>query len=58
MPSENEQRKMVSIDTKLKRGDVVEIVTNRNGHPTEKWLEYVKTNIAKRHIQRYIENMK
>jgi GTP pyrophosphokinase len=50
--------KMVSIDTKLKRGDVVEIVTNRNGHPTEKWLEYVKTNIAKRHIQRYIENMK
>lgn len=48
--------KMVSIDTKLKRGDVVEIVTNKNGHPTEKWLDYVKTNMAKRHIQRFLEN--
>jgi len=48
--------KMVSIETKLKRGDVVEIVTNKNGHPTEKWLDYVKTNIAKRHIQRYLES--
>lgn len=49
--------KMVSIDTKLKRGDVIEIVTNKNGHPTEKWLDYVKTNMAKRHIQRYIESL-
>ncbi len=48
--------KMVAIETKLKRGDVVEIVTNKNGHPTEKWLDYVKTNIAKRHIQRYLES--
>lgn len=48
--------KMVSIDTILKRGDVVEIVTNKNGHPTEKWLDYVQTNMAKRHIQKYLEN--
>lgn len=48
--------KMVSIETKLKRGDVIEIITNKNGHPTEKWLEYVQTNIAKRHIQKYLEN--
>jgi GTP pyrophosphokinase len=47
--------KMVSIDTVLRRGDVVEIVTNKNGHPTAKWLDHVKTSMAKRHIQRWIE---
>ncbi len=49
--------KMVAIETKLKRGDVVEIVTNKNGHPTEKWLDYVKTNMAKRNIQKYLESI-
>lgn len=49
--------KMVSIDTILKRGDVIEIVTTKNGHPTSKWLDHVKTNMAKRHIQRYIESI-
>lgn len=48
--------KMVSIETRLRRGDVVEIVTNKNGHPTEKWLDYIKTNMAKRNIQKYLEN--
>lgn len=48
--------KLVSIETHLKRGDLVEIVINKNGHPSPKWLEYVKTNMAKRHIQKYIEN--
>jgi GTP pyrophosphokinase len=47
--------KMVSIDTVLKRGDVVEIVTNKNGHPTAKWLDHVKTSMAKRSIQKYLE---
>lgn len=48
--------KMVSIETQLKRGDVVEIITNKNGKPTAKWLEHVKTNMAKRHIQKYLES--
>ncbi len=48
--------KMSSLETILKRGDVVEIVTSKNGKPTEKWLEVVKTSMAKRHIQRYLEN--
>lgn len=47
--------KMVSIETQLKRGDVVEIVVNKNAHPSGKWLDYVKTNMAKRHIQKYLE---
>jgi len=50
--------KLTSIDTKLKRGDVVEIITNKNGRPTSKWLDHVKTSIAKRHIQKYLEEEK
>ncbi len=50
--------KMESIDTKLKRGDTIEIVTSKNAKPTAKWLDYVKTNIAKRHIQKYLEENK
>ena len=49
--------KMVSIETVLKRGDVIEIVLNKNGHPSHKWLEHVKTNMAKRHIQKYLEKI-
>jgi guanosine-3',5'-bis(diphosphate) 3'-pyrophosphohydrolase len=49
--------KMVSIETLLKRGDVIEIVLNKNGHPSHKWLEHVKTNMAKRHIQKYLESI-
>jgi len=47
---------LVSFDTILKRGDVIEIVTAKNAHPSEKWLENVKTNMARRHILKYLEN--
>jgi GTP pyrophosphokinase len=50
--------KMVSIDTALLRGDVVEIITNTKSKPTAKWLEMVKTSMAKRHIQKYLESKK
>ncbi len=50
--------KMESIDTILKRGDTVEIVTGKNAKPTSKWLDYVKTNIAKRNILKYLEENK
>ncbi|MEK7505937.1 MAG: HD domain-containing protein, partial [Patescibacteria group bacterium] len=43
--------KMVSFDTKLKNGDIVEIVVKKNAHPTAKWLEFAKTTMAKKHIQ-------
>lgn len=48
--------KLVSFDTILKRGDVIEIVTAKNAKPSEKWLENVKTNMARRHILKYLEN--
>jgi GTP pyrophosphokinase len=48
--------KLVSFDTILKRGDVIEIVTAKNAKPSEKWLENVKTNMARRHILKYLQD--
>lgn len=39
--------KMVSLDTPLQSGDIVEIITQKNKKPSEKWLEFVKTNNAR-----------
>lgn len=49
-------RKMVSIDTELKNGDIVEIITSKNAHPTSKWLEHTKTSFARKKIRLYIED--
>ncbi|HRH24768.1 MAG TPA: RelA/SpoT family protein [Candidatus Paceibacterota bacterium] len=49
-------KKMVSIDTKLKNGDIVEITTSKNSHPTSKWLEHAKSSFAKRKIRAFLEN--
>jgi len=43
---------MVSLDTELKNGDVVEIILDRNRkHPNPDWLNFVKTHTAKTHIK-------
>lgn len=43
--------KMVSLETTLKNGDIVEIITRPSSHPSRKWLEYAKTSIARKHIR-------
>jgi GTP diphosphokinase / guanosine-3',5'-bis(diphosphate) 3'-diphosphatase len=43
--------KLVSLDTKLKNGDIVEIMTKDNAKPNRKWLEIAKTSMARRHIR-------
>jgi GTP diphosphokinase / guanosine-3',5'-bis(diphosphate) 3'-diphosphatase len=47
--------KLVSFDTKLRNGDVVEILTRESAHPTAKWLEYARTSMARRHIRNALE---
>lgn len=47
--------KMASIETILKNGDIVEVVTNKNAHPSSKWLEHAKTSFARKKIRMYIE---
>src|SRR3989339_829542 len=47
--------KMSPIFSKLKNGDIVEIITKKNANPSNKWLDYVKTSVAKKHIKSYLE---
>ena len=47
--------KLVSIETKLKNGDIVEIETKGSSSPKRKWLDYTKTTLAKRHIRAYLD---
>lgn len=43
--------KLVQLNYCLKNGDIVEIETRKNAHPTQKWLEMAKTSLAKRRIR-------
>jgi GTP pyrophosphokinase len=43
--------KMAALDTMLRNGDVVEIVTKPAGKPSRKWHDIAKTNMAKKHIR-------
>jgi GTP pyrophosphokinase len=47
--------KMVPLSEKLKNGDIVEIIKNKNSNPSRKWLDYTKTSHAKKHIKSYLE---
>lgn len=42
---------LVPLDHKLKSGDVVQILTQKNKKPSEDWLKFVKTSIARNHIK-------
>lgn len=48
--------KLVHIDSELKNGDIVEIITRAAAHPNPKWLEFCKTTHAKRCIRKYLES--
>ncbi len=43
--------KLSSINTILKGGEIVEIITSKNAHPNRKWLDHVKTTFAKKNIK-------
>ena len=43
--------KMVSLETALRNGDMVEIITKPSAHPSRKWHDIAKTNMAKKHIR-------
>lgn len=49
--------KLVSLDTELKNGDIVEIETKKNAKPTRKWLELAKTTLARRHIRNTLDKV-
>lgn len=43
--------KMVALDTELRNGDVVEVITKPSAHPTRKWIDNARTNMARKHIR-------
>jgi GTP pyrophosphokinase len=43
--------KMVSLDTALRNGDMVEVITKASAKPSRKWHDIAKTNMAKKHIR-------
>lgn len=46
--------RLVPLSTKLKSGDTVEIITDKNRNPSRDWLKLVKTSKARTKIQSYL----
>lgn len=45
--------RMVQLDTLLKNGDIVEVITQKNSHPSLDWLNFVVTPSAKNRIRQW-----
>lgn len=43
--------RMVPVDAELRSGDIVEIITQKGKKPSEDWLRFVKTSLAKKQIK-------
>lgn len=46
---------LTPLKTELNSGDVVEIITSRDSHPSMDWLKYVVTNRARRKILSFLQ---
>ncbi len=47
--------KLVTLNTPLKNGDIVEVITKPSAKPSKKWLDFTKTIAAKQHIRSFID---
>ncbi len=47
--------KLVPLDYKFKNGQIVEIMTRKDAHPTRDWLHFAVTPSARSHINRYLK---
>ena len=45
------------VNTELRRGDVVEIFTDKDSHPEQDWQNFVHTFKARKAIRRYLESI-
>lgn len=48
-------RKHVALNTELHNGDIVEIDTRKSAKPSQKWLQFAKTSLARRKIKSAVE---
>lgn len=49
-------KKLVSLGTELKNGDIVEIETRKSAKPSPKWLQIARTSLARRRIKSTLEH--
>lgn len=47
--------RMVPLGTPLKNGDIVEVITQKNGHPSLDWLNFVVTPSARNRIRQWFK---
>ncbi len=47
--------KLVPLRTSLQQGDIVEIVTSPNQHPSRDWLQYVKSSRARSKVNQWLK---
>lgn len=47
--------RIVPLNTVLKNGDILEIITSKNAHPTMDWLNFAKTHGAKNRIRQWFK---
>ncbi|HEY9677127.1 MAG TPA: bifunctional (p)ppGpp synthetase/guanosine-3',5'-bis(diphosphate) 3'-pyrophosphohydrolase [Drouetiella sp.] len=47
--------RIVPLNTAMKNGDIVEIITSKNAHPTMDWLNFAKTHGAKNRIRAWFK---
>ncbi len=46
--------RMVPLRTQIQNGDVVEIITSANSHPSRDWLNFIKTSRARNRVRHFI----
>ncbi|PMP78147.1 MAG: guanosine-3',5'-bis(diphosphate) 3'-pyrophosphohydrolase [Sulfurihydrogenibium sp.] len=49
--------KFVPLDTRLKNGDIVEVITREGRKPSRDWLKFVVTSKAKTNIKQYLSKI-
>ncbi len=47
--------RMVPLDSHLKNGDIIEILTSKNSHPSLDWINFVVTSSAKNRIRQWFK---
>jgi (p)ppGpp synthase/HD superfamily hydrolase len=47
--------RIVPLNTSMRNGDIVEIITSKNAHPTMDWLNFAKTHSAKNRIRQWFK---
>ncbi len=48
--------KNCALNTELKTNDIVEVKINKKSNPSSKWIDFAKTNLAKKHIQNHLKS--